>query len=195
VRPVLEYISPNMGPTSDYHHKRHGASTKAGSSLYGFLLFWSPLLCNSWLVRWQSADGGSCSTLQGIVSIVFAGGIPIEDCLAGLLHSLGSCPGNSHRQSELPAFVLARTWFLFVYTFHLFGLLPVLEGHPVWLFMRPSHTHSVTTESDSYLGRRRNIRTVIIPRPISTLGLKPSARYRSLGMITVLIWKRACINL
>jgi hypothetical protein len=29
--------------------------------------------------------------------------------------------------------------------------------------------------------------TVIIPRPISTLGLKPSGRYRSLGMITVLI--------
>ena len=48
-------------------------------SLYGFLLFWSPLLCNSWLVQWQSVDGGSCSTLQGIVSIVFAGGIPIED--------------------------------------------------------------------------------------------------------------------
>jgi hypothetical protein len=73
----------------------------------GFLLFWSPLLCNSWLVQRQSADGGSCSTLQGIVSIVFAGGIPIEGCLAGLLHSLGSCPGNSYRQSELPAFVLA----------------------------------------------------------------------------------------
>ena len=53
--------------------------------VYGFLLFWSPLLCNSWLVQWQSADGRSCSTLQGIVSIVFAGGIPIEDCLAGLL--------------------------------------------------------------------------------------------------------------
>jgi len=30
-------------------------------------------------------------------------------------------------------------------------------------------------------------RNVIIPRPISTLGLKPSDRYRSLGMITVLI--------
>jgi hypothetical protein len=40
-----------------------------------------------------------------------------------------------------------------------------------------------------------HIRTVIIPRPILTLGLKPSGRYRSLGMITVLIWKRACINL
>jgi hypothetical protein len=40
-----------------------------------------------------------------------------------------------------------------------------------------------------------HIRTVIIPRPISTLGLKPSGRYLSLGMITVLIWKRACINL
>ena len=40
-----------------------------------------------------------------------------------------------------------------------------------------------------------HIRTVIIPRPISTLGLKPSGRYRFLGMITVLIWKRACINL
>ena len=38
-------------------------------------------------------------------------------------------------------------------------------------------------------------RTAIIPRSISTLGLKPSGRYRSLGMITVLIWKRACINL
>ena len=78
--------------------------------VYGFLLFWSPLLrllCNSWLVQWQSADGGSCSTLQGFVSIVFAGGIPIEDCLAGLLHSLGSCLGNNYRQSELPAFVLA----------------------------------------------------------------------------------------
>ena len=70
--------------------------------VYGFLLFWSPLLCNSWLVQWQSADGGSCSTLQGIVSIVFPGGIPIEDCLAGLLHSLGSCPGNSYRQSSFP---------------------------------------------------------------------------------------------
>jgi hypothetical protein len=33
--------------------------------VYGFLLFWSPLLYNSWLVQWQSADGGSCSTLQG----------------------------------------------------------------------------------------------------------------------------------
>ena len=33
-------------------------------------------------------------------------------------------------------------------------------------------------------------------RPISTaVGLNPSDRYRSLGMITVLIWKRACINL
>jgi hypothetical protein len=40
-----------------------------------------------------------------------------------------------------------------------------------------------------------HIRTVITPRPISTLGLKPSGRYRSLEMITVLIWKRACINL
>ena len=40
-----------------------------------------------------------------------------------------------------------------------------------------------------------NIRTVIIPRPISTLGVKPSGRYRFLGMITVLILKRACINL
>jgi len=29
-----------------------------------------------------------------------------------------------------------------------------------------------------------HIRTVIIPRPISTLWLKPSGRYRSLGMIT-----------
>jgi hypothetical protein len=65
--------------------------------VYGFLLFWSPLLCNSWLVQWQSADVGSCSTLQGIVSIVFAGGIPIEDCLAGLLHSLGSCPAEPRR--------------------------------------------------------------------------------------------------
>jgi hypothetical protein len=49
------------------------------------------------------------------------------------------------------------TWLLFVYTIHLFGLLPVLEGPPVWLFMRPSHTHSVTTESDSYPGRRNEI--------------------------------------
>ena len=40
-----------------------------------------------------------------------------------------------------------------------------------------------------------HIRTVIIPLPISTLGLKPSDRYRSLGMMTVLIWKKACINL
>jgi hypothetical protein len=40
-----------------------------------------------------------------------------------------------------------------------------------------------------------HIRTVIIPRPISTLGLKPSGRYRTIGMITVLIWKRECINL
>ena len=38
-------------------------------------------------------------------------------------------------------------------------------------------------------------RTVIIPRPISTLGLNHFGRYRSLGMITVLIWIRACINL
>ena len=35
-----------------------------------------------------------------------------------------------------------------------------------------------------------HIRTVIIPRSISDLGLKPSVRYRSLGMTTVLIWKR-----
>jgi hypothetical protein len=40
-----------------------------------------------------------------------------------------------------------------------------------------------------------HIRTVIIPQPISTLGLKPSGRYRSLGMITVLKCKKACINL
>jgi hypothetical protein len=40
-----------------------------------------------------------------------------------------------------------------------------------------------------------HIRTVIIAWPISTLGLKPSGRYRSLGMIIVLIWKRAWINL
>ena len=40
-----------------------------------------------------------------------------------------------------------------------------------------------------------HIRTVIIPRLISTLGLKASGQYRSLGMITVLIWKKACINL
>jgi hypothetical protein len=53
-------------------------------------------LCNSWLVQWQSADGVSRSTLEGFVSIVFAGGIPIEDCLEGLLHSLGSCPGKSY---------------------------------------------------------------------------------------------------
>ena len=32
-----------------------------------------------------------------------------------------------------------------------------------------------------------HFRTVIIPRPISTLGLKPSGRYRSLAIITVLI--------
>jgi hypothetical protein len=29
---------------------------------------------------------------------------------------------------------------------------------------------------------------------LSSLGLKPSGRYRSLGMITVLIWKKACIK-
>ena len=41
-----------------------------------------------------------------------------------------------------------------------------------------------------------HFRTVIIqPRPILTLGLKHSGEYRSLGMITVLIWKKACINL
>ena len=40
-----------------------------------------------------------------------------------------------------------------------------------------------------------HFRTVIIPRPISTLVLKPFGRYRSLRMITVLIWKRECINL
>ena len=34
-----------------------------------------------------------------------------------------------------------------------------------------------------------------INRPISTLGLKPSGPYRSLGVITVQIWKTACINL
>jgi hypothetical protein len=38
-------------------------------------------------------------------------------------------------------------------------------------------------------------RQQIFPRPISTLGLKPSGRYRSLGMKTILIWKRACIYL
>jgi hypothetical protein len=56
-----------------------------GGGILKCRLFWSPLLCNSWLVQWQPADGGSCSTLQGFVSIVFAEGIPIEDCLAGLL--------------------------------------------------------------------------------------------------------------
>jgi hypothetical protein len=35
-----------------------------------------------------------------------------------------------------------------------------------------------------------HIRIVFIPWPISTSG-----RYRSLGMTTVLIWKRTCINL
>ena len=40
-----------------------------------------------------------------------------------------------------------------------------------------------------------HIRIVIIPRLISTLGLKPSGRYRSLEMITVLIWKKGCTNL
>ena len=40
-----------------------------------------------------------------------------------------------------------------------------------------------------------HIRIVIIPRPISTLVLKPFGRYRSLRMITVLIWKRACNHL
>jgi hypothetical protein len=37
-----------------------------------------------------------------------------------------------------------------------------------------------------------HIRTVIIPRLISPLGLKPSSRYRFLGMITVLIWNETC---
>ena len=40
-----------------------------------------------------------------------------------------------------------------------------------------------------------HFRTVIIPRSISTLGLMPSGQYGYLGMIAVLIWKRACINL
>jgi hypothetical protein len=40
-----------------------------------------------------------------------------------------------------------------------------------------------------------HFRTIIIPWPISTLGLKSSGRYWSLRMITVLIWKKACINL
>jgi hypothetical protein len=40
-----------------------------------------------------------------------------------------------------------------------------------------------------------HIRTVIIPRQISTLELKLTGRYQFLRMITVLIWKRACINL
>ena len=39
-----------------------------------------------------------------------------------------------------------------------------------------------------------HIRTVIISRLSSSLG-QSSCRYRSLGMITVLIWKKACINL
>ena len=38
-------------------------------------------------------------------------------------------------------------------------------------------------------------KTVIMPRPISTLGLNPSGRNWYLGLITVLIWIRACINL
>jgi hypothetical protein len=41
-----------------------------------------------------------------------------------------------------------------------------------------------------------HFRTVIIPRSILTLWLKESSgRYRSLELITGLIWKRACINL
>jgi hypothetical protein len=40
-----------------------------------------------------------------------------------------------------------------------------------------------------------HFRHVIIPRPISNLGLMPSGRYQSHGMITVLICKMACINL
>ena len=40
-----------------------------------------------------------------------------------------------------------------------------------------------------------HIGTVIIPRSTSTFELEFSGRYRSLGMITVLIWKRTCINL
>ena len=39
-----------------------------------------------------------------------------------------------------------------------------------------------------------HIRTVIISRLTSSLG-QSSCRYRSLGMIIVLIWKKACINL
>jgi hypothetical protein len=56
----------------------------------------------------------------------------------------------------------SRTMYILympVYTIHLFGLLPVLEGPSVWLFMCPSHTHSVTTESDWYPGRRRSLST------------------------------------
>jgi hypothetical protein len=65
---------------------------------------------------------------------------------------------HSFRYACIPSDTHTFVRFLFVYTIHLFGLLPVLEGHPVWLFMPPSHTHSVTTESDSYPGRRRRRR-------------------------------------
>jgi hypothetical protein len=61
----------------------------------------------TWTKHLNQTIGKASKTLQVIVSIVFAGGIPIEDCLAGLLHTLGSCLGNNYRQSELPVFVLA----------------------------------------------------------------------------------------
>jgi hypothetical protein len=46
---------------------------------------------------------GRCTTKTKATA---PGGIPIEDCLAGLLHSLGSCPGSNYRQSELPPLYL-----------------------------------------------------------------------------------------
>jgi hypothetical protein len=60
--------------------------------------------------------------------------------------------------------------------------------HSIWKF------DTVSTNVKYVINRLMHVffhfRTVIIPRPISTLGLKPTGRYRSLGMITVLIWKR-----
>ena len=75
--------------------------------VYGLLLFWSPLLCNSWLVQWQSADGRSCSTLQGFVSIVFAGEIPIEDWrLASVGDMLQHLNWHCHEDSRKEAWLI-----------------------------------------------------------------------------------------
>jgi hypothetical protein len=86
------------------------------------------------------------SSCSGVLCCVIVGWFNGNQLMVDLL---------AHYKGLFPSRCIYCTWFLFVYTIHLFGLLPVLEGHPVWWFMRPSHTHSVTTESDSYPGRRR----------------------------------------